>query len=44
MMDKFVGGIQGFFIGIAVGVTGGSVAFYFLCARVEKVRKFIFKG
>lgn len=43
-MDKFVGGIQGFLIGIAVGAVGGSVAFYFLCAKVEKVRKFIFKG
>lgn len=42
-MDQFIGGLRGFFIGLAIGVAGGVVAFYFLCAKVEKVREFIFK-
>jgi len=41
-MDKFVGGLQGFFIGLAIGVSGGAVAFYFLVAKVKKVKEFIF--
>jgi len=41
-MDKFVGGLQGFFIGLAVGIAGGVVAFYFLVAKVQKVKQFIF--
>lgn len=43
MMDKFIGGVQGFFIGMAVGAIGGSIAFYFLCAKVKKARMLFFK-
>lgn len=41
-MDKFVGGLQGFFIGLAIGVAGGAVAFYFLVAKVKKIKELIF--
>lgn len=40
-MDKFIGGLQGFFIGLAIGAAGGAAAFYFLVAKVKKVKEFI---
>lgn len=41
-MEKFIGGLQGFFIGLAIGAAGGAIAFYFLVAKVKKIREFIF--
>lgn len=41
-MDKFIGGLQGFFIGLAIGIVGGALCFYFLVAKVKKVKEFIF--
>lgn len=41
-MEKFIGGLQGFFIGLAIGVAGGAVAFYFLVAKVKIVKEKLF--
>lgn len=41
-MAEFLAGTKGFFIGLGIGVAGGAVAFYFLVAKVQKIKELVF--